>query len=212
MDEHKYVFKIVILGTSDQLKEEFLALVSEKSWHVDGVSGHRHTTDGVSIDIWFPKEDASSKVLVSFSFRSANGALVVMGRKDRRILRRFVKAIRNEIGNVPYAGLVIRKSMTEPEKGIKALNAIKILSDKMKAIAIGTEREVGPETKLPPSQVIAGKQASYNVDEFGFVHPNDSGVPLFSNEEKEHEPKIGRVTYLNEDKEKKPKKSQVSYI
>jgi hypothetical protein len=183
----KYIFKIVILGTSDQLKEEFLSLISEKTWHVDGVSGHKHSTDGVSIDIWFPKDDASSKILVNFSFQNANGALVVMGRKDRRILRRFVKTIRNEIGNVPYVGIVIRKSMTEPEKGMKALHAVKILSNKMKAYAVGTAREFYPESQPSPPQVIAGKP-SYNVDEFGFVISNSEGIPLFKNEEDEDEP------------------------
>lgn len=208
-----YIFKIVILGTSDQLKEEFLSLISERSWHVDGVSGHRHSTDGVSIDIWFPKDDASSKILVSFSYHDVNGALIVMGRKDRRNLRRFVKIIRDEIGNVPYVGIVIRKSMTEPEKGVKSLHAIKILSDKMKAYASGIGVGIFPESQSTPPKVIAGKPPPYNVDEFGFVHPNDSGIPLFANEEEEEEkePKIGRTTYLNEDKEKKLKKSQVSY-
>ena len=191
---NKYIFKIVILGTSDQLKAEFLSLISEKSWHVDGVSGHRHSTDGVSLDIWFPKEDASSKVLVSFSFRSVNGALIVMGRKDRRILRRFVKQIRNEIGNIPYVGMVIRKSMTEPEKGIKSLHAVKILSDKMKALSIGTGKDICPEIKPPVPQVIAGKP-SYNVDELGFVISDSSGIPLFSNEEEEKNRKKSEESY-----------------
>jgi len=192
----EYRFKIVVIGTSDDLKAEFLSLISQKTWHVDGVSGHFRSIDGVSLDIWFPKDDASSKVLVSFSFLGVNGAIIVMGRKDRRILRRFVKQIRNDIGTIPYVGIVLRKSMLEAEKGVKSLHAIKLLSDKMKTVSIETEKGTTVEIKSSTPEYIAGKP-TYSVDEFGFVTIDSSaGIPLFVNEEKEEKPKKGTESYI----------------
>ena len=191
----EYIFKIVVVGTSDDLKAEFLSLISEKSWHVDGVSGHRSSIDGVSLDIWFPKDDASSRVLVSFSFRDVNGALIVMGRKDRRILRRFVNQIRSDIGNIPYVGIVLRKNMTEVEKGIKSLHAIQLLSDKMKTFCCESGKEDASEVKVSFPEAIAGKPM-YTVDEFGFVIVDSDGIPLFSNEEEKKISKKSNESYL----------------
>jgi hypothetical protein len=184
----------VVVGTSDELKAEFLSLISQKTWHVDGVSGHFRSIDGVSLDIWFPKEDASSKILVSFSFRGVNGALIVMGRKDRRILRRFVKQIRNDSGSIPFVGVVLRKSMTEVEKGVKSLHAVKLLSDKMKAVSSETEQGASIELKPLTPEYVAGK-STYTVDEFGFIVMDSLGIPLFSSEEEEEIQKKSKKSY-----------------
>ena len=81
-------FKTVVMGTSDRLKSDFLSLISQKSWAVDGVSGHVFEANEVAMDLWFPKENASSKILVSFSYTDINGAIIVMGRRDKRVINR----------------------------------------------------------------------------------------------------------------------------
>ncbi|MHA1651452.1 MAG: hypothetical protein ACTSYB_14780, partial [Candidatus Helarchaeota archaeon] len=149
MDEFR--FKILVLGTSDRLKAEFLSLISQRSWSVDGVSGHYYEseTDKVSMDIWFPKENASSLILVSLSYSDVNGVIIVMGRKDRRTLRRFVKIINERIGDVPYVGVSLRRNMTDEEKALKSLHAVRILSEKMKERSIIGEEVQESDKSIP---------------------------------------------------------------
>ncbi len=173
-------FKTVVLGTSDAIKAKFLSLISQRSWNVDGVSGFVHKEKEVALDIWFPHENASSKILVSFSFTDVNGVIIVMGRRDRRILNQFKQKIKKDIGKIPSIGVVLRKSMTESEKAVQSLNAIKILSEKMKSIASENAKMIQQE-ETPP-KAIAGKPI-YKMDEFGFiVQDSESGVTLFSEE------------------------------
>ena len=180
--EKEFKFKILILGTSDRLRAEFLSLISQKSWRIDGVSGHFHSTDGVTLDIWFPRENASSKVLASFSYEGANGVVMVMGRRYQRALRRMKRTIRERVGKVPYVAFVLRKNMSEGEKATKSLYAIRLLSDRMKEVSLMTELKEPPKKVVARPTSIAGKP-KYTVDQFGFIVPDSSeGVPLFSEE------------------------------
>ncbi|NVM27771.1 MAG: hypothetical protein HWN65_02925 [Candidatus Helarchaeota archaeon] len=180
--EKEFKFKILILGTSDRLRAEFLSLISQKSWRIDGVSGHFHSTDGVTLDIWFPRENASSKVLASFSYEGANGVVMVMGRRYQRALRRMKRTIRERVGKVPYVAFVLRKNMSEGEKATKSLYAVRLLSDRMKEVSLMTEVKEAPRKRVATPTSIAGKP-KYTVDQFGFIVPDSSkGVPLFSEE------------------------------
>ncbi len=184
MKEKEFKFKILVLGSSDELKSKFLELISQKSWRIDGVSGHFHSTDGVTMDIWFPRENASSKVLASFSYEGANGVAIVMGRRDQRILHRMKRTIQERVGKVPYVAFVIRKTMSEGEKATKALYAVRILSDRMKEVSLMTEIKMPPKKKEDQPYTIAGKP-KYTVDQLGFIVPDSSnGIPLFVDEPK----------------------------
>ncbi|MHA1267117.1 MAG: hypothetical protein ACTSRS_17895 [Candidatus Helarchaeota archaeon] len=175
----EFLFKILILGTSDNLKAEFLELISQKSWRIDGVSGHIHSTDGVTLDIWFPRENASSKILASFSYSDANGVIIVMGRRDRRILRKMKKNIQQRVGNVPWVAIVLRRNMSIGAKAVKTLHAIKMLSEKMKDISQQTQIPPSSSNKRSSPSAIAGKP-TYYIDNYGFVVPDSStGIPLF---------------------------------
>ncbi len=171
-------FKTVVMGTSDKLKAEFINLISQRSWAVDGVSGHIYERNQVAMDIWFPKENASSKILVSFSYQDINGVIIVMGRRDNRILNRCKRKIRQEVGSIPYVGVVIRSTMSENEKALRSLHAMKILCERMKEIALESTARIKKKEE-PPPRAIAG-EPNYVIDEFGFIIPgSEEGVPIF---------------------------------
>ena len=177
-----YKFKILVLGTSDELRSEFLSLISQKSWRIDGVSGHFHSTDGVTLDIWFPRENASSKILASFSYTSSNGVAIVMGRRDKRVLRRMTKMIHDRVGKVPFVAIVLRKNMSHGEKAMKSLHAIRLLSERMKDVSLKTKVELPTKIEAPSPTAVAG-QPTFSVDQFGFIIPDSSdGVSLFVDE------------------------------
>ncbi|HUX98403.1 MAG TPA: hypothetical protein VMV49_02500 [Candidatus Deferrimicrobium sp.] len=174
-----FIFKIIVIGTSDELKTEFLSLISHKTWRIDGVSGHFYATDGVSLDIWFPRENASSKVLATFSFSDVNGAVIVMGRRDKKILARYNKIIHERTGKVPFVGVVLRKNMTEEEKALKSLHAMRFLSEKLKAISNEIPKKEPLEKETIKPKAIAGKPI-FKVDEYGFITSDAfNGIPLF---------------------------------
>jgi len=177
-----YKFKILVLGTSDELRIEFLALISRKSWRIDGVSGHFHSTDGVTLDIWFPRENASSKILASFSYTGANGVAIVMGRRDKRALRRMTKVIHERVGKVPFVAIVLRKNMSDGERAMKSLHAIRLLSERMKDVSLKTKVEEPKKKEISTPTAVAG-QPRFKVDQFGFIIPDSSdGVSLFVDE------------------------------
>lgn len=177
-----FKFKILVLGTSDQLRAEFLSLISQKSWRIDGVSGHFHSVNGVTLDIWFPRENASSKILASFSYMDANGVIIVMGRRNKRTLKRVIDTIHGRVGTVPFVAVVIRKDMSEGEKALKSLHAIRLLSDRMKEVSQKVEIPEALKKEAAPPTAIAG-QPSFKVDQFGFVVLGaDEGVPLFTDD------------------------------
>ncbi len=186
-----YKFKIMVLGTSDALRSEFLSLISQKSWRIDGVSGHFHSTNGVTLDIWFPRENASSKILASFSYSDSNGVAIVMGRRDKRVLRRMTNLIHARVGKVPFVAIVLRKNMSEGEKAMKSLHAIRLLSDRMKAVSLKMKVEVPPKKEIITPTAVAG-QPAFKVDQLGFIIPDsDEGIPLFMDEpEKKKQTKL----------------------
>ncbi|NVM53530.1 MAG: hypothetical protein HWN66_07475 [Candidatus Helarchaeota archaeon] len=175
----EFRFKILVLGTSDKLRSEFLGLISQKSWRIDGVSGHFHSTNGVVIDIWFPRENSSSKILASFSYSDANGVIIVMGRRDRRALQRMKRIIHKRVGKVPFVAFVLRKYMSDGERAMKSLHAVRLLSEKMKEVSLQIKVEIPSKKEgLTPTEV-AGRPA-YRVDKYGFVVLDSSeGIPLF---------------------------------
>jgi hypothetical protein len=172
-------FKTVVLGTSDKLKAEFISLISQRSWAIDGVSGHVFEHGKVAMDVWFPKEDASAKVLVSFSYKDITGAIAVFGRRAKKTLNRFKRLIRKEAGKVPLVGLVLRKNMSTEKKAVKSLHALKILCEQMRALALESEIEPTSSKEPSPPKAIAGKPV-FHVDEFGFITTGEKeGIPLF---------------------------------
>lgn len=164
-------------------------MISQKSWRIDGVSGHFHSTDGVTLDIWFPRENASSKILASFSYKGANGAIVVMGRRDRRILQRMKKTIEIQIGKIPWVAVVLRRTMSIAEKATKALHAIRILSNQMKEVSLTQEVKDSPKRVSPSPPIEVAGKPSFKVDKYGFiVLDSTEGIPLFA--EDPHKKKI----------------------
>ncbi|MHA1131179.1 MAG: hypothetical protein ACTSQQ_10275, partial [Candidatus Helarchaeota archaeon] len=175
-----FKFKTVVMGTSDTLKAEFISLISQRSWSIDGVSGHVFEHKKVAMDVWFPKENASSKVLVSFSYKDVNGVIAVLGRRAKKTLNRFKNRIRRTVGNVPIVGLVLRKNMPNEEKALKSLHAMKLLCKKMREIALESEPKTPILSHKAPPKGIAGKPV-YPVDECGFVTSTaEAGIPLFT--------------------------------
>ncbi len=184
-------FKTVVMGTSDDLKAEFISHISQKSWAIDGVSGHVFEHKKVAMDVWFPKEDASAKILVSFSFKDINGVIAVLGRRAKKVLNRFKRKIRKEAGAIPLVGVVLRKNMTDKERAIKSLHAMKLLCTQMRELALKSESKSPPIQQKSTPAAIPGKPI-YRVDELGFIVPGtEEGIPLFTDNQEENSFKKG---------------------
>lgn len=114
---YDFIFKIAVVGPNDFLKDQVLHLVSGGNIGIDGLRihvGDADHIDRIKLSYWLPHKDAY-RVLVSLSYRGAQGALIVLGQDENEALTQYRSEIRKNCGEIPVSHLLIGKNMKSEE-------------------------------------------------------------------------------------------------
>lgn len=186
-----YIFNVAVIGPDDKLNEDFINLTAKKHANVDGVHFFSGEVENIAnINFWQPHKDAFSTGLVNMAFKNANAVIIVLPRKDDKILEAYKSKIQESNKDILLTTFIMKSDADISERARELLTVKDLLkkltfSMIMKAEALkqkNFEREIYEKIKFEGDEK-AGEPIYY-VDSTGIITTmkTKGSIPLYGNE------------------------------
>ena len=113
----RYLFKITVIGPDDNLLEQVLGVFNQSVFAVDGIrigAGELEMEETDVRALIMSPQHAAMDILLSFTYKGASGAMIVLREADPEIETIYRNEIRENMGiDVPTRVLVIRSDIDE---------------------------------------------------------------------------------------------------